>query len=177
MALLRPLTGLCILVLLTSCLSEEDNIPPSRQVEAASKPTVEKAPASKPAATTTASPKIRTSGLSSGEVARLSDASRPHLPFFGAMIYADQIDFLNGTATGDVFIDGSAMNSANQEWPKYVRADKVIVDLANEKVTLSGFPRMEWSQAHLRATSASTTIYLSRSKYKVEGPAQYGLAF
>ena len=105
----------------------------------------------------------------------VDDPARPNLEFFGARIYADDINPLTGEAEGRVYIDGTALNAKEPKFPVSVEAGSLKVDLENGKITLSGWPKLTWPSAKLISTAASTVITLERNKYHVNGPASYQL--
>lgn len=88
----------------------------------------------------------------------LDDPSRPNLNFFGAKIFADEINPLTGEAKGRVYIDGSELNKTEPKFPVSVRAESVTVDLANGNIVVAGWPRLEWPGMVLIAKAAGTTI-------------------
>ena len=111
------------------------------------------------------------------DLAKLSNASRPTFPFMGATIYADSINPLSGVASGDVYIDGRALRAKHPEFPESVTAGELQIDLVNEVILLKDWPDLRWPTARVRAKSPNTTIELTRTSYKVDGPASHSLDF
>lgn len=107
------------------------------------------------------------------EKVALDDPSRQHLNFFGAIIYADEINPLTGDAKGRVYIDGTALNKTSPKFPTEVTAESLKVDLENGKIVIAGWPKMVWPGAILKAKDADTTITLEKTKYEVKGAASY----
>ncbi len=107
----------------------------------------------------------------------LTAPDRSRLDFFGATVYADNIDPNTGQATGHVYMDGSALHANNKNFPVYVYCDSLKVDLAKGSVEIGGLPVMKWEGAYIIAKSPKTKIYLTKDQYRVEGPAQYGVDF
>ncbi|MFT5470442.1 MAG: hypothetical protein ACI8UO_005570, partial [Verrucomicrobiales bacterium] len=103
----------------------------------------------------------------------IDDPTRQHLAFFGAIIYADEINPLTGDARGRVYVDGTALNKEEPKFPASVRAESLKIDLENGKITLKGWPKLVWPGATLTSKDAKTVITLERTKYHVEGAASY----
>ena len=89
----------------------------------------------------------------------IDDPTRPNLEFFGAKIYADEINPLTGEARGRVYIDGKALAATEAKFPLSVRAESLKVDLQSGKITLAGWPKLIWAGAKLTAKDASTVIH------------------
>ncbi|MEM7014801.1 MAG: hypothetical protein AAF585_25355 [Verrucomicrobiota bacterium] len=109
------------------------------------------------------------------EEKKLDDPSRQNIEFFGAKIFADQINPLTGEAKGRVYIDGRALNKTEPKFPTSVQAESLKVDLENGKITLVGWPKLIWPGAKLTAKDANTVITLEKTKYHVDGRASYEL--
>lgn len=109
------------------------------------------------------------------EKKKLDDPSRQNIEFFGAKIFADEINPLTGEARGRVYIDGTALNKTEPKFPTSVQAESLKVDMANGKITLKGWPKLVWPGAKLTAKDANTVITLEKTKYHVDGRASYEL--
>ena len=107
------------------------------------------------------------------EKVALDDPSRQHLNFFGAIIYADEINPLTGDAKGRVYIDGTLLNKTSPKFPTKVTAESLKVDMDKGVIVLAGWPKLEWPGAALTAKDADTTVRLERKKYEVKGAASY----
>ncbi len=93
---------------------------------------------------------------------------RQQFTMFGFKIEADKIDLNLGEAKGNVVVTGEVMDA-----PIRIEAGALKVNLAEQSVAISGWPKVFTQGAGMKATSEKTKVKLTKQTYTVEGPATF----